>query len=405
MALPCALPLQGHGTFLGTSPLTAIHGTLRVWHLLVHTPVTFSQIVQDFKMKHAPSSIHWLNQARPIRLGLMIVLMAYLLIPGFPGYAIVQGDQVATPPIDFNRQLVTAWGLAGQPWESATSYEEEKSRAWMDSLHHAYEMLLSTAFMEGLEIRQVLRQYPTLRSGLGRVLLTATPRFFEEDVSKLIRCRVEIPFTGPNGLRSALFLAAMRPVALEPRAFIATDPVEASLTARLNLGPVSARGLLATGSEADMTPVGPVVRIVIDLRATFFQPSLFPRFYDEEGHFLFQEGRIPGPERFSRPVVRFSEEIADAEAGLKSEQLTYLAGRLPLTAVRDVVLRHPDQEFFRRFCHRLELDPLWKGEILIIHGRRIMPAGALTKSSSREAAKPATGAETRKTNRPARRRK
>jgi len=336
-----------------------------------------------------------------------------LLFPlsiGFPAFGaetagqVVVG-QVATPPIDFNRQLVTAWGLAGQPWEAASSYEEEKSRAWMDALHHAYESLLSTPFMEGLEIRQVLRQYPTLRSGLGRVLLSTTPRFFEEDVSKLIRCRVEIPFTGPDGLRAALFLAALRPITLEPRAFVATEPVEASLTARLNLGPVSSRGLLASGSEREMAAVGPVVRVVIDLRATFFQPSLFPRFYDDEGHFLYQEGRIPGPERFSRPVVRFSEEIADAENDLKAEQVTYLSGRLPLTSMRDVVLRHPDQEFFRRFCRRLELDPLWKGEILVIHGRRIMPSGVLAKSSGRETAKSPTNAEPRKNARPPRRRK
>lgn len=331
-------------------------------------------------------------------LALLLCLLSWL------APAVLSAGETATPPIDFNRQLVTAWGLAGQPWETGTSYEEEKSRAWMDALHHAYESLLSTPFMEGLEIRQILRQYPTLRSGLGRVLLTATPRFFEEDVSKLIRCRVEIPFVGPDGLRSALFLAALRPIALEPRVFIASDPAEASLTARLLLGPASSRGLLASASDADITPIGPVVRLVIDLRATFFQPSLFPRFYDEEGHFLFQEGRIPAPERFSRPVVRFTEEIAEAESGLTGEQVAYIAGRLPLTAVRDVVLRHPDQEFFRRFCRRLELDPLWKGEILIIHGRRIMPAGVLSKSSSRDGGKSPTGADTRKPSRPPRRR-
>ena len=337
----------------------------------------------------------------PHRAGL---LLFFLLLAGFPLFAAGPSDQVATPPIDFNRQLVTAWGLAGQPWETETSYEEEKSRAWMDALHHAYDSLLATPFMEGLEIRQVLRQYPTLRSKLGRVLLTAVPRFFEEDASKLVRCRIEVPFTGPDGLRSALFLAAVGPVGLEPRAFIATDSFEASLTARIALGAISARTRPASATAEDLPSVGPILRLVVDLRATFFQPSLFPRFYDEEGHFLFQEGRIPGPERFSRPVVRFSEEIADAEADLEPQQVAYLAGRLPLTAHRDVVLRHPDHELFQRFCRRLELDPLSKGEILIIHGRRIMPAGALTKSSSRESGKPSTGAEGRKTSRPTRRR-
>ncbi|MFZ2955639.1 MAG: hypothetical protein WA705_01905 [Candidatus Ozemobacteraceae bacterium] len=318
------------------------------------------------------------------------------------------------PIIDFGKQLVLVWGVGGQPWEEQVSYEEERSRAWMDALHHAYEETLRVPLMEGIDVRNVLRQYPTLRPRMGRILLAAPRTFFEEDASKLIRCRVELPFTGIAGLRSALFLAALHPQGSEPRAFIGTDSAIAT-DARLvdALKPpveTSSHGFSRTASpgkakrfeqtagfeqaDAEGLPGSStmILRVVVDLRETFFEPSLFPRFFDEEGRLIYQEGRIPSSERFSRPVVRFSQEIADATAGLMEEQIMFAAGRLPILAKRDIVIRNPDDEFLRRFCRRLDTEPFWKGEILVIHGNRVMPPGAMLKITKDSGKKGETGA-------------
>ncbi|MBF0498739.1 MAG: hypothetical protein HQM09_01290 [Candidatus Riflebacteria bacterium] len=297
---------------------------------------------------------------------------------------------VASSAVDFERQVVSVWGIGGQPWEESSSYEEERARAWMDALHHAYEETLGIPLSEGLDVRNALHQYPTLRPHMSRILLAAPRTFFEEDESKLIRCRVELPFTGPAGLRSALFLAALHPHGSEPRVFVGTDSAIAT-ESRL-IDPADTLGV--TVSHTITGSASPVLRVVIDLRETFFEPSLFPRFFDDEGRLIYQEGRISSSERFSRPVVRFSQDIADAVKGLKDDQLLYASGRTPLLSRRDVVIRTPDDDFIRRFCRRLDTEPFWKGEILIIHGNRVIPPGAIVKSSARDGSKKSDGAST-----------
>jgi len=303
---------------------------------------------------------------RPRRWVMSAVVMLGLWLAWLP---VAAEAAVASTSVDFGRQALTVWGLGGLPWEDeGFTYEEERNRAWMDALHHAYDELLELPFMEGLEVRQVLHQYPSLRGKLRQTLLAAPKTFFEADLSRLIRCKVSVPFTGPSGLRAALFLAALGPRGIEPRSFF---PMNATPT----------KELLATGTT--------VTRAIIDLRETAFEPSLFPRFFDDEGKLLFQEARIPGPERFSRPVVRFTEEIAEVEKDRREDEIAYAAARLHPLATRDIVIRSPDDEWFRRLCRRLEADPRWAGEILVVHGRRVMPPGVYVKPAAKETDKTA----------------
>lgn len=405
----------------------------------------------------------------------------------------------ASSAVDFDRQLVSVWGLAGMPWETETSYEEEKARAWMHALHQGYEAMLDIPLMEGLVVRQALQMNPALKERLGMVLLSAPKTFFEPDLTGLLRCRLEVPFSGPVSLRSALYLAALRPQPMEPHSLLAswavpaTSPIPvagpAPLASRFQASPAegdpagpdtapltaaasrpgtlrhlyreadsaattpdtrrtdqddrdrdrdagaAARGTseptsaayrdrvtmtggtasagadpAATEPPADQEgalpadlrtartgslplpdrPAGPAVRrLVLDLRRTAFEPSLFPRFFAEDGRLLFQEAQIPGPERFSRPAIRFTRDIGAAEKGLGSTEVMYIAAFLPPLSHRDVKIAAAETSTFLAFCRHLAANPLGGREILIVHGDSTFAGGLLPKASAAAKDKPA----------------
>lgn len=283
----------------------------------------------------------------------------------------------APPPVDFDRQVVTAWGLAGQPWSTdGTSFEDERARAWMHALHQAYEALLEIPLMEGITVRQALQMNAGLKERLGMVLLSAPRTFYEPDQTGLVRCRLEVPFSGPVSLRSALYLAALRPQPQEPVALLASW------------------SLLATATPLPDLASGPAVtRLVLDLRRTGFEPSLFPRFFSEHGHLLFQEAQIPGPERFSRPAIRFTQEITAATAGKTAGEIAYIDARVPPLSHRDVKIAAAEESLFLAFCRRLAAEPLGGREILIVHGTRRFEGGRLPKAAPSAGDKPVAGAK------------
>ncbi|MBF0546024.1 MAG: hypothetical protein HQM08_16390 [Candidatus Riflebacteria bacterium] len=291
------------------------------------------------------------------------IVAVVLFFSLFCGIQSVSAD-VTPNKIDFINQKLTIWGYGGSPWEEVSSLEEERARAWTDALHHAYDEILSLQFMDGLAIRQLLYRYPSLKDSLRRTLLGATKTIFEKDLSGLIRCRVEIPFSGKNGIRASLFLAALFPAKIEPKAFIVPISTE---TREINA---------ASGT--------PYSRIVLDVRDFNFQPSLFPRFFDVNGNLIFQEGVIPGPERFSRPVVLFSQKIASASQGLSEKEIFYASCKIVSNHMCDLTILPPDEIPFRQFTKTVEAKPLEKLEILIIYSEKNETYGSLPKTKEKE---------------------
>ena len=264
----------------------------------------------------------------------------------------------------FLQQKLEVFGLAGTPWESETSYEEERSRAWMDALHHAYEQILSLPLMEGKQVGHVLQANVALKERLGLVLLSAPKTFFQPDIAGMVRCRVDVPLTGKLSLRSALYLAALRPQPQQPASFLA------SWTA---------------GVKADdRLPPPKFSRVVIDVRRFIFEPSLFPRFFDTAGMLIFQEAMIPQSERFSRPAVRFVTDVKTARAGLTEDDVYTVAAHINELSCRDISIAAADSEIFARFCRDMVQTPLRQREIVVVFDpNRLRKAGRLLKSEKK----------------------
>jgi hypothetical protein len=257
----------------------------------------------------------------------------------------LRADTFIEPEV-FVGQKLEAIGLAGTPWESEYSHDEERARAWMDALHHAYEKVLSLPLMEGKLVRHVVQTNVALKERLGLMLMSAPKYFLQADVSGLIRCRVELPLTGKLSLRSALYLAAMRPQPAQPVSFLAS---------------------WSAGLPVDEdAPVPAFKRMLIDLRSSRFEPSLFPRFFSEKGMLVFQEAMVPAGERFSRPAVRFETDIRKARADLADTEIMTVAARVDSLALRDVTIESQDVEVFARFCRELVQNPLREREIVLV---------------------------------------
>ncbi|EKD81886.1 MAG: hypothetical protein ACD_39C01587G0003 [uncultured bacterium] len=272
----------------------------------------------------------------------------------------MRADTFIEPEI-FIGQKLEVFGLAGIPWDSEYSHDEERARAWMDALHHAYEKVLSLPLMEGKLVRHVMQTNSALKERLGLVLMSA-PKFFQQaDASGLIRCRVELPLTGKLSVRSALYLAAMRPQPSQPLSFLA------SWSAGLKI-------------DAD-APVPSFKRAIIDIRSFAYEPSLFPRFFDTTGMLIFQESMIPYGERFSRPAVRFESDIRLARAGLKEDETMTIAAHISGQAVRDISIEHEDIDVFARFCRELIRNPLQDREIVVVFNPQVAhQRGSLAKT-------------------------
>lgn len=267
-------------------------------------------------------------------------------------------------PKAFLQQKLEVFGIAGTPWESESSYDEERSRAWMDALHHAYVMILDLPLMEGKQVSHVLQANIALKERLGLVLLSAPKTFYQPDVSGIVRCRVDVPMTGKLSLRSALYLAALRPQPMQPVSFLA------SWTA---------------GLKIDEKAVPPSFsRIIVDARRFYFEPSLFPRFFDASGMLIFQEAMIPQSARFSRPAVRFMTDITAARAGLPEENTFTVAAHINELYCRDITVEQTDTEIFAAFCHDMVKTPLRQREIVIVYDpERPLKTGRLFKTEKK----------------------
>ena len=264
----------------------------------------------------------------------------------------------------FLEQKLEVFGLGGIPWDEG-SYENERGRAWMDAMHHAYEQILSITVMDGKEVKHILHTNNALKERLGMILMSASKTFYQKDVSGLVRCKLEIPISGKLSLRSAFYLAALRPQPMQPTGFLA------SWSAKV---------------EADENEQpSPYKRIVIDARKFDFIPALFPRFFDERGALLFQEAMIPQAERFSRPVVLFSSDMIKARAGLESKEIFTLSATMHELHKSDIIVKSEDLKEFKQFCNDILHSPLKQREIMIVYNpNKTINMGSMKKQENKE---------------------
>lgn len=264
----------------------------------------------------------------------------------FAGFALASfADSNFNADVFISRKLEVT-GLGGSPWEQNISFEEERSRAWMHALHNAYNRLISLPLMEGKLVRHVLATNPLMRERLGVILLLAPRKFYKEDASGLIRCKVSVPVDGKNSLKSALYLEALRPQPQEPLSFLASWTVAA---------------------EVDKSaPSVPFKRVVVDVRDYYFEPSLFPRFFDEDGALLFQEINTKTGARLDRPAVIFSNNIAEAYDGYEDSEVILTLAMVNPRSKRDITIQAHDLQWFLRFCRDLTEKPLQQREILVV---------------------------------------
>ena len=246
----------------------------------------------------------------------------------------------------FLNQKLEVFGLGGTPWEEG-SYEAERGRAWMDAMHHAYEQILSLTIMDGKEVKHILHTNKALKERLGMILMSAPKTFYQKDVSGLVRCKLEIPISGKLSLRSAFYLAALRPQPMQPTGFLA------SWSAKIDV-------------DEALEP-SPYKRIVIDARKFDFIPALFPRFFDEHGALLFQEAMIPQAERFSRPVVMFCTNMIDARANLEEKEVFTLSSTMHELHKSDIIVKNADLKEFKNFCNDIIRTPMKQREIMIVY--------------------------------------
>lgn len=261
----------------------------------------------------------------------------------------------------FCEQKLEVFGLGGVPWEDSSSIDEERSRAWMDAMHHAYENILNMPLMEGRLVAHVMQTNPELKTRLGTVILSAPKFFYQSDVSGLIRCRIDVPLTGKNSLRTALYLAALRPQPQEPTMF---------------------KPAWAAGVKIDeKTAVPPFKRLIVDARSFDFVPSLFPRFFDSTGMLLFQETMISLKDRFSRPAIKFMEDISKAREGFAEEDTLTVAAHVNVLSKSDITVENPDALIMAGFVGEMIKKPLGERDIVIVFSsEKIRETGRLGRS-------------------------
>lgn len=272
--------------------------------------------------------------------------------------------QISTNHRVFLDQKLEVMGLGGTPWEEG-SYESERGRAWMDAMHHAYEEILSLSIMEGKQVKQALQTNSALKERLGMLLMATPKTFYQKDVSGLVRCKLEVPISGKLSLRSALYLAALRPQPMLPKGFLASWSTE-------------------IGVDESLEP-SPYKRVVIDVRKFDFVPALFPRFFNEYGNLVFQETIIPQAERFSRPVVMFCDDMIKARAGLVSSEVFTLASRVHELNKSDIIVKEADLNEFKVFCNDILREPKKQREIMIVYNTdRKIKTGSMKQQEVKE---------------------
>ena len=246
----------------------------------------------------------------------------------------------------FLNQKVSVWGLAGTPWnDNEYAFDRERSRAWMDALHHAYEEILNLPLMQDKMVRHVLQTNPALKERLGLILLSAEKTFYQPDNTGLARCRVEVPFNGKFSLRSALYLAALRPQPQKPTIFLAS---------------------YSAGLNHKELPNPKFKTLILDVRDYYFEPSVFPRIFAQGGELLFQEAMAPQPERFSRPAIIYSDDIVKAREGLEEDEYLLSRAYVSQLAQRDVTVDQTDAMVVAGFCRQLTVNPEEERQIIIV---------------------------------------
>lgn len=246
----------------------------------------------------------------------------------------------------FLNQKLEVYGIAGSPWEETTSYEEERSRAYLDALNHAYEAIIKLPLMDSKDIKDVMLGNRAFKERLCQLLFNSPKTFYQTDSSGINRCRIVISLTGGNSLRSAFYLAAMRPKPMQPTSFLASW--SAGIAIDENAEPSKYK------------------RIVIDARKNYFEPSLFPRFFDKSGMLIFQEAMIPESERFSRPAIRFVTTIEEARKDLDNSEVFTAGSLIDELHPRDVVIIPEDVKEFAVFCRDIAKYPSKAREIVIV---------------------------------------
>lgn len=266
-------------------------------------------------------------------------------------------------PQAFLLEKVEAYGLGGIPWEEAHSADEERARAYMDALHHAYENVLSLQLMQGVLVKNSMQTNKALRERLGRVLLTAPKTFYQPDASGLLRCKITLPLYGKNSVKTALYLAALKPAPQEPLAFLASWST-----------------LVGIANDAKAPDFK---RVIIDMRRQDFVPSLFPRFFSETGMLIYQESMTAEPYRFTRPAILFSESITEAREGFEEGETLTLAAHLNPLSSCDITVEEADFNVFARFCKELAQKPIKERDIVIIFNPgRASKTGSMPQSTT-----------------------
>jgi hypothetical protein len=246
----------------------------------------------------------------------------------------------------FVNQKLEVMGIAGSPWETETSYEEERARAYLDALNHAYEQIINLPLMDKKEVKHIVQSNRAFKERIGFLLLTSPKTFYQTDLNGINRCKIEVDLSGKNSLRSTFYLAAMRPQPMQPVSFLAS---------------------WSAGIETDKNAEpSKYKRVVVDARKSYFEPSLFPRFFDRKGVLVFQEAMIPETERFSRPAVRFVTTIEKAREGLPDSQIFTADSIIDELHPRDVVINPTDITEFAIFCNDIVKTPLKEREIVIV---------------------------------------
>lgn len=272
---------------------------------------------------------------------LTTIITAGMLMSFSPSWASSQAiNQV------FIEQRLEAMGIAGSPWEEHSSYDEERLRAYTDALNHAYEKIINLPLMDGVDLRQVVQSNRALKQRLGELLLGAKKTFYQTDLSGINRCKIEIDLSGKNSLRSTFYLASLRPSPMQPESFLA------SWTAGIKVD-----------KAADPSKYR---RVIIDARKSHFSPSLFPRFFAQNGMLIFQEAMIPPAERFSRPVVRFVTSMVEAREGVEERFVYTVESLVDAMHPRDVVINPSEVSEFALFCNDIVRTPQKEREIVIV---------------------------------------
>ena len=265
----------------------------------------------------------------------------------------------------FMTQKMEIFGIAGSPWEKNVSYEEERSRAFLDALNHAYEQIIKLPLMDSKEIKDILLGNRAFKERLGQLLFTSPRKFYQTDSSGINRCCIEISLSGKNSLRSTFYLAALRPQPMQPTGFLASWT--AGIPVDENAEPSKYK------------------RIIIDARNYYFEPSLFPRFFDKSGMLIFQEAMIPEAARFSRPAIKFVTSMEEARNTLNSEYIFTAASMIDELHPRDVVILPEDIKEFSVFCNDIVKTPLKEREIFIVFDPETkLKYGNLEKTESEE---------------------